>query len=297
MDDYSGVVFPQQNSPPLFSNPLYNIADGVQTDKTRESMEKDVLKRQQMLLAASSTDDITLISKKKTSQSQTKSSDISIEILPEYTAQRASSPFLKRLGSNRFSLGATPPTHPSRSRKAGKGEGEKVAPNRAVSLHKSSPLAVRATDIDSGMSMMVPRVTHETSTAGQDPGKDKGKLEEVVVQPSTNRRPVTIVHTANTSTVEERCAAISPEAVDSLRQKRGSFPSVGNMEMKLLKEKLEKGGSTASGEVKQQKIQQDNSRQIKTGIKRRNSTENSDSGRESMLDSADNVVPEPPSAF
>jgi len=277
----------------MFGNPLYSMADGVQTNKTRETTEEEMLERQQMLLAASSTDDITLISKK--SQSHNRFSKASIKVLPEYATQKDSSPFLKHLGSNKFSLGATPPPNSSRSRRAGKGE-EKIALSRTTSLQTRSPLAVRATDIDSGFPVMVPRVHHEASTAGQLPGKDNDELEEVVVQPSANRRPVILVHTANGSTVEERQADVTPEALDSPRRTRESHTSGKSTEVKQLREKFDKGGS-ASGGGQQQETRQDNPRQTKTGIKRRNSTENSDSGRESMLDSADNVAPDPPSAF
>ena len=253
-------------------------------------MELEMAKRQQ-LLAASSTDDITLISKKK-SLGQTRSNDVPFRSISD----SKDPPFLKRPGSNTFTLGATPPVQ-SRLRKTGKVTTK--VPDRVVSCQRKSPPMIEATDIDSGMTVLVSSSDSEVA-AGKKTSLKRSPNEEIiheeVIQPSSNRRPITLVHLDGKGLGEEQ-ALLSQESVDLMRRNRSSSPPVmEKTDVLLLKEKFERRLVQQQSKPPRSTVTSatDSQSRTSTGIKRRNSTENSDSGRESMLDSADTVVPETP---
>ncbi len=255
-------------------------------------MEAEMLKRQQ-ILAASSTDDITLLSKRKSPRSPHRFSDIPIQSMPDDIFGDSS--FLKRPGlHNKFNLGSTPPVH-SRSRKTGKsGQGGKTPDRATVQKRANTPAVIRATDIDSGLSVLVPQTDSDTSSRTVTPMRttNRATVHEEVVQPASNRRPVTVVCT---NFDEQQPLALSQESVDSLRQKRkNSIPQTDKVDVAILKEKfdtqVQHNGTHTSG-----RSTIDTQAKTRTGVRRKNSTENSDSGRESMMELADNGVPEVPS--
>lgn len=237
--------------------------------RSRQELEFEMLHRQQ-ILAASSTDDITLLSKKKRPVGKTRSHDIPYQAIPDYSSPSPDLPFSKQhRPTNSFTLGATPPP----------------------SLPAKREILVKATDIDTGMSVMVP--SNESSKMEKRSSSSKAPYaspaREKLIQPASNRRPITVVHIHTKSLDEE--TQVSSSSNRKHRNSSTSPPSEGN-EVTRLRDKFEGLLSQPPASPKKPEVVSTQSHsQTRTGIARRSSTENSDSGRESMLDSADNVIP------
>ena len=154
--------------------------------------------------------------------------------------------------------------------------------------HIPSPLLAKA--IDTGLSVTV----LNNSTRKLVPLKSP-VVTEKLIQTASNKRPVTVLH-LHTKSLDD---GPSISSTSSMRNHRifTSSPSFNGANVLQKKEKLaglETQPSTSTSDKAAVVSAQQSHSQTRTGTGCRSSTDNSDSGHESMLDSADNVIPERP---
>lgn len=261
-------------------------------------MELEMQRRQQVL-AASSTDDITLLSKKKKKPvGKTRSNDIPYQVIPDCSSSGGSQISKQRQS---FTLGATPPppSRPSQQRSKVLKEPDRVL--HSISYKPSQPQVVKATDIDTGMSVMVVSdVDSSKAKKRSSPSKvpNVTPVHEKLIQPAPSRRPIIHLHAKSLDNEPSSSSQKDPSSSDRKHRNRSTSPSFDGNDVLRLKNRFE-GLMTQPSSISSKPAvvapTQSHS-QSRTGTGHHSSTENSDSGRESMLDSAD-VIPEPPTAY
>lgn len=263
---------------------MYELASGNST-RTREEIEAD-LSHHQNMLAASSTDDITLISK-KTNVTKTRSNDI-----PYQTA--ATQAYLEASPSRR-SKGATLPilqvAHPTQQSYKALYEEKRLSGGYGVAVR--SPLektqknegVIPATDIDTGMPVLVPggyenldgnvgRRDHNHKATSSSPTHSR-----------TNRSvpPLENLHTHIHSKSFDSAPTETGSRVSHHHRSGQNSDFNKRTEVSKMKEKFDAIASGHSNDGNQSHSQTSQTSPTSAGH-HRNSTENSDSGHESMLE-------------
>lgn len=271
-------LFPIQfRCSPQFANPVYELSNSP-SPRTKEQMEADIANRQNML-AASSTDDITLISKRK-KVSKTRSSE---------AYYRYSDPTLLEENQPRRNKGLKLPLSQvlranHQSYKAEKRSGGK-RPRSPLEGSQRNSSAIRATDIDTGQSVLVASQDNLEYQQAEVPSRGK-KASSCSPSRSVNPPPPKLKTTqAHAHSRSFDSTLLEPGSKVKHRNNMNSELK-GKCGVLKLREKFETPPPSQPAPLTSDAQHQSRSQ---TGTGHRNSTENSDSGRESMVLDSDHM--------
>lgn len=275
-------------APPLFANPVYGVTSGDNLLKSHEEIEADLYRRQNML-AASSTDDITLISKKKVTK--THSSDIP-QGNPSFFGKGSSLPHnMRKIKLSQFS-------HQPLKSLSPPGRGH-TPPTPAVTSS-----FVPATDIDSGETVLVSNDSTNAVSNHHHPPPSRSHDPSHMSPPSSSKRTPVLKKSAQvpafSKSFDTAFPLVAPPPSNSRRGRRQSVEDFidntnntrDTANVQKLKEKFEFSMSL-DGYYQSSNGKQTNHHHH-AGYRggRQNSTENSDSGRESMVLESDSIIAE-----
>lgn len=249
--------------------------------------------RRQQVLASSSTDNITLLSKIMRPLGKTQSSDIICsQIVPDRSSPGQDLPLsTQRATYSTLPSGSALPQPPLTSEVA-----DQVINN--ITYNQSKPIRVNVNDMD---------INNDTSKVGKKAPSLGKTLYKSLVQTerfchtASNRRPINVVH-LHSKSLDDEPSLLSCENFSSSNtkhQNRNSSPTFEGADMLRPRDELgtqlTKPSASKSDRAAVKSTQSHSQNTMATGC--RSSTDNSDSGRESMLDSADNGLHEPPTAM